>query len=97
MRDRHRTLLFHPESAFDLKDQELLAFKEKLDGILSRGTPVYIDANGLYSYDFDKKFSTMIKKNYRVTYLGKHLMEDWHEGEIVSGVQWQALFKVESK
>ena len=93
----HRTLLRRPTSAFDIKDAELITFKQKLDRILADGIPVYIDANGLYSYDAGKKFSSLIKKNYNLTFLGKHLIEEWYLGEIFADIQWQGLFKITPK
>ena len=93
----HRTLLYRPANAFDIKDSELINFKQKLDRILSSGIPVYIDANGLYSYDAGQKFSSLIKKNYNLTFLGKHLIEEWYLGEIFADIQWQGLFKITLK
>ena len=93
----HRTLLYRPANAFDFRDAELLNFKQKLDDILSQKIPVYIDANGLYSYDAGKKFSNLIKKNYRLIFLGKVLIEEWYPGEIFADIQWQGLFKITPK
>ncbi len=93
----HRALLYRPANAFDFKDTELLNFKQKLDDTLARRTPVYIDANGLYSYDAEKKFSNLIKKNYHLTFLGKKIIEEWYPGEIFKDIQWQGLFKITPK
>ena len=86
-----------PLDQFFLKDILLEEFKQKLNKLLEKNTPVYIISTGLFAYDPGLKFSSYIKANYKLIFLGKRWSEDWHRGELVLHTGPMALFRVVKK
>jgi len=96
----HRGILGRPRmtpSVPFLNESSLNGFKNTLDSLLDQEIPVYIDSDGLYSYDPGQRFSRLIKENYFLIFKGRHLSEDWHRGELDWGVYWQSLYKIQKR
>lgn len=82
---------------FSIDSDEIASFKKQLDHNLDNNIPIYITDIGLYAYDPDKKFSTFIKNNYKLQFIGTHLYEDWHKGAFKQQLFNLPLYKVNRK
>lgn len=80
-----------------LKDEDLVRFKQKLDSLLSNNIPVYITSVALNTYDPDKKFSSLIKNNYKMEIVGEKLYEDWHRGILKQRIFYNRLIRIKKK
>ncbi len=72
-------------------------FKANIDALLEKDIPVYITGAGMYNNNLDLIFPNQINQNYQMTLIGRHLIEDWHRGEIIQDVSSGLLFKVEPR
>lgn len=90
----HRASFSRPLRFDQFSQQDLNAFKIKLDAAIVAGDPIYITTTGLYFYDPDQQFSDFIKANYRLELRGWHMYEDWHRGEMFSDVFPNYLFRI---
>ncbi len=90
-------LLGRPMHFLSLEDSSLDNFKQKLDVLLDENIPVYTTSVGLYAYDPDQKFSSLIKKNYRLEVVGAKLYEDWHRGALKQRVFYNRLIRLRKK
>jgi len=86
--------LSRPSHFSSLDDTTLLSFQNTLDKLLKEGIPVYITSIALYSYNPEKKFSTLIKNNYTLTYTGTGLYEDWHRGILKQKIIRNTLIRI---
>jgi hypothetical protein len=64
---------------------------------LKKNTPVYTTQTGLYAYDPDKTFSSLIKQNYRLETVGTKLYEDWHRGILKQTIFQNQLIRLHLK
>jgi hypothetical protein len=80
-----------------LKDEELLRYKAQLAELLKKGDHIYITEMGLYTYDFRKKFSTFMKDNFELDYVGKAYYDDWHRGYLQPNIFENALYEIKTK
>jgi hypothetical protein len=92
-----RKTLDLPIGRASIKEEDLIVFKNKIDYLLERGVSVYINRTGLNSYNPDRQFSGFMNTHYRLSFLGEHLCEDWHQGGLFLRVGREALFKIERK
>lgn len=93
----HRASFPKPLRTSNLTDEELVAFQRDLDETLDRGIPVYATFIGLFDYDPGHKFSRFLTANYRLTVIGQHLYEDWHQGEITKRIFYNPLVRIQKK
>jgi len=80
-----------------LEDTELSNYKKKLEGLLDEGTPLYITETGLYTYDFEEKFSNFMKMNFRLEYVGTSKYEDWHRDYLQRVFFIDTLYRIKKK
>jgi hypothetical protein len=76
---------------------ELEQCKERIDVLLEDDIPVYIYSVSLYAYDSGSYFTNFLKDRYQLTWVGVHLYEDWHRGDMISSIFPNHLYKIEKK
>ncbi|MBN1869718.1 MAG: glycosyltransferase family 39 protein [Candidatus Omnitrophica bacterium] len=77
-----------------LEQKALSDFKKKVDALLDNNTAVYITSVGLFSYDPDKKFSSLMNENYRWEIVGTRPYEDWHRDILKQNIVPNQLFRI---
>jgi len=90
-------ILGRPMDFLSLEDKALSDFKQKLDVLLDNSTPVYTTSVGLYAYDPDRKFSSLIERNYHLEIVGAKLYEDWHRGVLKQRIFHNRLIRLRKK
>ena len=90
-------LLSRPMDFLSLDDNALSNFKQKLDVLLGENIPVDTTSVGLYAYDPDRKFSSLIEKNYHLEIVGEKLYEDWHRGALKQRIFHNRLIRLRKK
>ncbi len=86
-----------PMGFLSMKDESLSRFKKKLDTILDDNVAVYTTSVGLYAYNPDGKFSSLIKEHYRLETVGAKLYEDWHRGGLKQKIFPNLLIRLRKK
>jgi len=86
-----------PNSIFETDAQRLTAASLKIDAALKMKRPVYATGSGILGYNPDFKYGEFMGKNYIMTFIGHHKIEDWHQGALVSRVGLIPLYKINNK
>jgi len=87
-------ILYRPAHFRSLEEPGLDAFKQRLDALLNDNIPVYITSVGLYAYDPEMKFSSLIENNYTLKIVGKNIYEDWHRGVLKQKILDNYLIRI---
>ncbi|MCK5014052.1 MAG: glycosyltransferase family 39 protein [Candidatus Omnitrophica bacterium] len=90
-------ILVRPMGFHSLEDEALNDFKQELDVLLEDNIPVYTTSVGLYAYNPEKKFSSLIENNYHLEVVGKKLYEDWHRGDLKQKIFHNRLIRLRKK
>jgi len=93
----HRKTIGRPLGYFSLNEKEINIFKQQLNKMLKENIPVYITSNAIYVYDPKHQFSTLLKKNYKLDYIGTKICEYWHRGIFKRLLYNNALFRIRQK
>ncbi len=80
-----------------VEDEALSRFKKELDTLLDDNVAVYTTSVGLYAYNPDRKFSSLIKEHYRLETVGEKLYEDWHRGDLKQNIFLNRLIRLRKK
>ncbi len=80
---------------FKNKDRE--RFKQKLDEELRSGRPVYATGSGLAGYNPSFKNEEYMQREYKLTFVGHYIAENWQPGALVSRIGLIPLYKIELK
>ncbi len=83
-----------PANDFTLNEKNIRDFREQIKDWLNDGIPVYITSPGLYAYNAQKKFSTMILANFKLRSVGEKIVEDWYLGEIYERIGPYELLQI---
>jgi len=93
-----RKIIARPISTIThLSVKELATFKERLDNILNKHTPLYITNFGFTSYDNYHEFGAFMTQNYRLINTGQAPLELWYESPYNSNLHMSSLVKIEKK
>ncbi len=75
-----RKMLQSPISYYEpIADEALYSFKEKIDGYLVQGIPLYM-SESVFAYDPGLKMRKFLQENYHIALWGQPEYECWHRG-----------------
>ncbi len=77
-----------------ITEEQFARYKQTVDDLLNKGSPVYITDLGLWSNNPDMAFRDFLERNYALVLVGKETFEDWHQGETFQMIYPVHLFRI---